>query len=125
MGESQKWLKGNLSKVIVFLADLVFYADYYNLLETVRGQIERWAKSVHHLLQDIRQEPVFWVGLSRLLRSKDIFCYAKSRWSEIRIERYGRYRTGVTQALGSRAMAAVSPGDQATHFLTMFSKPLK
>jgi hypothetical protein len=69
-------LKGNLSKVIVFLADLAFYADYYVMLEAVRGQIERWAKSIDHLLQDIRRVSVFWVGFGRLLRSKDIFCHA-------------------------------------------------
>jgi hypothetical protein len=69
-------LEGNRLMVIVFLADLVFYADYYDLLETVRRQVERWAMLIHHLLQDIRAEPVFWVGLGRLLRSKDIFCHA-------------------------------------------------
>jgi hypothetical protein len=69
-------LKGNLSKVIVFLADLAFYADYYVMLEAVRGQIERWAKSIDQFLQDIRRVPVFWVGFGRLLRSKDIFCHA-------------------------------------------------
>jgi hypothetical protein len=69
-------LSGETSNMAVFLADLVFYADYYDLLEAVRGHIVRWAKSLHHLLQNIREQPYFWVGFSRLLRSKDLYCHA-------------------------------------------------
>jgi hypothetical protein len=66
-------LTGRLPDVTGFLADLVYYADYYAILDHVRPQIENWVKSLSGLWEDIRANARFWAGFSRLLLSEEIF----------------------------------------------------
>jgi hypothetical protein len=75
-------LTGRLPEVTGFLADLVYYADYYAILDHVRPQIESWVKSLSDLWEDSGPMPDSGPDLAAFYSPRKSSSTPSNTWSD-------------------------------------------